>query len=198
MIADRKLPARRVGRAWAVDERALNPFARRPAHRPWKPASAWAVLAAADGSPPPGLAPHERHRALKRLGQGLPAIAGCLSERADRRSFYAHPADAARILASSGVVRTGPSAAAEHGADLLGGGPDEAYVSESSLARISAACHVEERAERANLVLRVVPDAAWPFPDGAKVAPRAVVAVDLLESADERARRAGAEMLGPG
>ena len=54
---------------------------------------------------------------------------------------------------------------------------------------------MEERSERPNLVLRVMGDAHWPFPDGAEVAPRAVAAVDLLESGDERARRAGRELL---
>ncbi|MCY4101723.1 MAG: hypothetical protein OXG55_00435 [bacterium] len=75
-------------------------------------------------------------------------------------------------------------------------GPDEAYVSESALARIAASHHIEERSERPNLILRVIADADWPFPDGAGAAPLAVAAVDLLESDDERARRAGAEILG--
>ena len=54
---------------------------------------------------------------------------------------------------------------------------------------------MEERSERANVVFRVVKDQSWPFPEGAAVAPPAVVAVDLLESEDERSRRAGAELL---
>ena len=54
---------------------------------------------------------------------------------------------------------------------------------------------MEERSERANVVFRVVEDQSWPFPEGAVVAPPAVVAVDLLESEDERSRRAGAELL---
>ena len=54
---------------------------------------------------------------------------------------------------------------------------------------------MEERSERANVVFRVVEDQSWPFPEGAVVAPPAVVAVDLLESEDGRSRRAGAELL---
>ena len=54
---------------------------------------------------------------------------------------------------------------------------------------------MEERTERANVVLRIVEYQLWPFPEGASVAPAAVVAVDLLESEDERSRRAGAELL---
>ena len=198
MIADKKLPARRVGRAWAIDENDLRQqSARRPAHRPWKPASAWAVLAAAEGkSPPQPMAAHDLHRARKRAAEGLQAIVGQLSERAERRSFYAHPSDLSRILASADTVRAGASAAADHGIDLIGEGTDEAYVSESTLAQIAVSHHIEERSERPNLILRVIADADWPFPEGTQVVPPAVAAVDLLESDDERSRRAGAEILG--
>ena len=195
MIADRRLPAQRIGRAWAIDEVALDRTASRPAHRPWKPASAWAVLAAADGQVPQGIPAHEKHRARKRLGHGLLAVADRLCERADRRSFYAHPADIARILALPGVVRTGPSAAADHDMDLVGGGTDEAYVSDFLLERVSTSYHIEERSERPNLILRVISDADWPFPDSAEVVPRTVAAIDLLESDDQRAQRAATEIL---
>ena len=195
MISDGHLAARRVGRVWAISEHDLNAARRRPAHRPWKPESAWAVLAAAEGSPPPSLSAYERHRALKRLQKGLPNIAALLSERADRRTFYAHPADVDRIIAMPGVVKTAASAAEEHSIDLVGPGPAEAYVTETTLGQIALGHHMEERSERPNLVLRVMGDAHWPFPDGAEVAPRAVAAVDLLESGDERTRRAGRELL---
>ena len=195
MISGGHLAARRVGRVWAIDEHDLNAARRRPAHRPWKPESAWAVLAAAEGAPPPSLSAYERHRALKRLQKGLASLAPLLSERADRRTFYTHPADLDRIIATPGVVRTAASAAEEHSIDLVGPGPAEAYVTEATLGRIMLSHHIEERSERPNLVLRVTPDAHWPFPDGAKVAPKAVTAVDLLESGEERARRAGRELL---
>ena len=195
MIADGKLPARRVGRAWAVDERDIRALGRRPAHRPWKPMSAWAVLGAADGETLSSLPAHERHRALKRLQMGLPSIVSLLSERADRRTFYVHPADIDQIITAPGVVRTAASAAEEHGIDLVGPGPAEAYATETALGQLMFGYHVEERPERPNLVLRVVEDAHWPFPDGAEVAPRAVAAIDLLESNDERARRAGRALL---
>lgn len=194
MIADGDLPASRVGRVWVISEPALN-AARRPAHRPWKPASAWAVLAAADGSPLEGIPAYERHRAFERLKRGLAEIVGCLAERAKKRCFYAHPADVARILASRDVVRSGPSVAVDYGGDLVGPGPDEAYVSESSLGQVLASYHLEERNDRPNVVFRVVADDDWPFSEGVKVAPRAVVAVDLLESHDDRSRRTGRELL---
>ena len=122
-------------------------------------------------------------------------IVALLSERCHRRTFYAHPADLDRIVALPGVVRTAAGAADQHGIDLVGPGPVEAYASESVFGRIAAGFHLEERSERPNLVLRVVGDAHWPFPAGTAVAPRAVAAIDLLESDDDRARRAGAELL---
>ena len=127
---------------------------------------------------------------------GLENIVVLLSERARRRTFYAHPADIDRIIAVPGVVRTAASAAEERGIDLIGPGPAEAYVASSVLEEIATRFHIEERSERPNLVLRVVDDAHWPFPDGLVVAPTAVAAIDLLESDDERARRAGAKLLG--
>ena len=197
MISAAQLPASRVGRVWAINERDLSAAVRRPAHRPWKPASAWAVLFAAEGETPPSLSAYERHRALKRLEAGLANLVASLSERSHRRTFYAHPSAVDRILAEPGVVRTAASAADEHGIDLVGPGPAEAYVSESVFGRVAAGFCLEERSERPNLVLRVVGDAHWPFPDGATVAPRVVAAIDLLESGDDRCRRAGAELLEP-
>ena len=145
---------------------------RRPPHRPWKPASAWAVLAAADCSLSSSLAPYQRHRARKRLGAGLANILANLSERARRRTFYAHPADVVRIVSEPGAVRTAASAAEELGIDLVGDGPAEAYVRQSLFNRIASAYHIEERAERPNMVLRIVADADWPFPEGTVTAPR--------------------------
>ena len=68
-------------------------------------------------------------------------------------------------------------------------------MSESVFIRVAAGFCLEERSERPNLGLRVVGDAHWPFPDGATVAPRVVAAIDLIESDDDRCRRAGAELL---
>ena len=197
MISAGMLPARRVGRSWAIDERDLRLAGarRRPPNRPWKPASAWAVLAAADGFEPPSLTPYERHRVRKRLAVGLPNLIAHLSERARRRTFYAHPSTVDLVAAMPGVVRTAASAVDEHQIDLVGPGPAEAYVSQAVFEQIAANHPLEERTERPNLVLRVVADGDWPFPEGTVVAPRAVTAVDLLESDDERARRAGVQLL---
>jgi hypothetical protein len=54
---------------------------------------------------------------------------------------------------------------------------------------------LEPNANRPNLIVRVVDDDVWPFDDDANVAPWPVVAVDLLDSNDERSRRAGLELI---
>lgn len=196
MLTDGTLEGHRVGRGWAIEERAIRTARarRRPAHRPWTSRSAWSVLAMADGSEP-RCNSYERSRAERRLAIGLPQLLDRLSSRARRLTLYAHPATRDRIAVQPGVVRTGASASPEHDLGIVGSGPLDAYLKRSDLQAIRDAFVMEERSERANVVFRIVDDHLWPFPDGAVAAPPAVVAVDLLESEDERSRRAGTELL---
>jgi hypothetical protein len=197
MLAHGVLAGERVGRAWVIDSNDLRQVEhRRPeVGRPWSPASAWAVLALADGEDP-DLSPVERSRARRRLAQGLDVVAGRLSARAELRRFYAHPSVLDRLAAAPAVVRGGISAAAEHGADLVATDGIEGYVRANDLDQLVAKFSLDDEAGRPNVVLRVVDDAAWPFRPGQVVAGRAVVAVDLFESDDPRSRRAGADLLG--
>ena len=196
MLADGTLPGRRIGRTWVIEERALRTAAaeRRGAHRPWNPSSAWRVLALADGAEV-ACTHVERSRARRRLAGGLRSIHGRLESRAHKRRYYVHPSAITRIAGRTDVVRTAASASAEHRLGLVGGADLEAYVRQSALQQLIDEESAEERSDRWNLMLRVVEDHVWPFPPGAEVAPRAVVAIDSLESEDERVRRAGAELL---
>ena len=196
MLSDGTLDGHRVGRGWVIEERSIRTAAasRRPAHRPWTARSAWSVLALADGMEP-RCTSYERSRAKRRLAVGLPNLLDRLGSRARRLSFYTHPGTRDRIAVQPGVVRTAASAAPEHALGIVGSGPLDAYLKSSDLQAIRDAFVMEERSERANVVFRVVEDQMWPFPEGAAVAPPAVVAVDLLESEDERSRRAGTELL---
>ena len=196
MLSDGTLDGHRVGRGWVIEERSIRTAAtsRRPAHRPWTARSAWSVLALADGMDP-RCTSYERSRAKRRLAVGLPNLLDRLGSRARRLSFYTHPGTRDRIAVQPGVVRTAASASQEHALGLVGSGPLDAYLKSSDLQAIRDAFVMEERSERANVVFRVVEDQMWPFPEGAAVAPPAVVAVDLLESEDERSRRAGNELL---
>jgi hypothetical protein len=196
MLADGVLAGERVGRAWVIESEQLRQLEhRRPeVGRPWSAASAWAVLALADGEEP-DLSPVERSRARKRLGRGLDCVAGRVGARAERQSFYAHPGVLGRLADAPEVVRGGVSAAAEHGADLVVGETFEGYVRAGDVAGLVERFGLDGQAARANVLLRVVDDVGWPFKSGQSSAGRAVVAVDLLESEDPRSRRAGADLV---
>jgi len=196
MLTDGVLVGDHVGRAWVIDAGQMRKVGNRRAEvgRPWSPVSAWAVLALAEGEEP-DLSPVERSRARKRLGQGLDCVAGRLSVRAQRRWFYAHPGVLDRLGKAPQVVRSGISAGAEHGADLVVGDGFEGYVRAGDLDEFVLRFGLDDQADRPNVLLRAVSDGAWPFLPGQGLAGRAVVAVDLFESDEPRARRAGAELL---
>jgi hypothetical protein len=91
------------------------------------------------------------------------------------------------------VVRTGVSAAADHGADISAPGVVELYAPARAVPALGRTYHLAE-ADEPNALVHVV-DGPWPFAAGVRVAPRHVVAFDLLDSDDERTRRAGRELL---
>ena len=101
------------------------------------------------------------------------------------------------MAAAPGVVRAGVSASAEHGVGLVVGDEFEGYLRAGDLDEFVERFGLDDQSARPNVLLRVVDDAAWPFRRGQRAAGRAVVAVDLLESDEPRAQRAGAELLGP-
>lgn len=196
MLADDLLAGRQIGREWAIERRALENLRhhRGPVGRPWRASSAWAVLAVAkgDGS---DLSPMDRSRARHRLAEhGLVGLVARLGARAEMRRFYGHPSVLEPLAAEPGVVRSGVSAAANHGADIVASDFLEAYVPAARIAALISQYGLDPDAERPNVVLRVVDEAVWPFAPEMDMAPRSVVAVDLLEADDERSRRAGAEL----
>lgn len=70
----------------------------------------------------------------------------------------------------------------------------EGYVRAGQLDDVVKQFGLDDQSARPNVLLRVIDDEVWPFEPGQRAASRAVVAVDLLESDDPRARRAGAEL----
>jgi len=196
MLVDGVLSGERVGRAWVIEAEQPRQIENRGPEvgRPWRSASAWAVLALADGEDP-DLSAVERSRARKRLAQGLDQVAGRLAARAKLCRFYAHPSVLDRLVDAPAVVRGGISAAVEHGADLVARDGFEGYVRAGDVDALVFKFGLDEQAGRPNVVLRVVDDAVWPFRPGQAAAGRAVVAVDLLESDDPRSRRAGTDLM---
>lgn len=196
MLADGVLAGNQVGRSWVIDSEQLRQLGhRRPeVGRPWSPASAWAVLALADGHTP-DLSPVDRSRAKKRLARGLDVIVGRLGARAVQQWFYGHPGVLDRLAGADDLIRGGASAAAGHEADVVVGDGFEGYVRARDLGGLVRRFGLDGQADRPNVLLRVVDDAVWPFESGQGSAGRAVVAVDLLESDEPRSQRAGAELL---
>lgn len=196
MVAAGQLSGRRIGRSWVLDRADVQRFARaRPgAGRPWSPSSAWNVLALANGDAVRG-SPVDRSRAKKRLQAGLEALAKRLSSRAQSRWFYGHPAVHSEVLSYPGVVASGISALSDHHVDLVTSDQSEAYVRESRVAELADRFALDADADRPNVRLRVVSDDDWPFDAGQRVASVAVVAVDLMDSDDERSQNAARELL---
>ena len=196
MLADGTLRGSRIGRVWAIDRAALDLVSDRStsAGRPWKAASAWAVLALADGREIEGSAV-ARSRARRRLAGGLLPLAEQLRTRAATWHFYGHPSVLDRLPGPARAVRTGLSATGEHGLDLVAVGVYEAYMPESDLAEAVRRFALIEGVERPNVVLRAVEDDNWPFRPDEKVAPIPVVALDLLDANDDRSKRLAVSLL---
>jgi excisionase family DNA binding protein len=206
LVADGSLPGLRVGGRWLVSPSAIEhrQRSRPPPGRPLSAPSAWRVLAvlahAADGLE--GLSPPLRSRARSRAARlrrqpsdAIPqAWRAALRRRAELNQFYGHPSILADIAHDPGLVRSGISAAHDHGADLMVVGGAEGYLRSQDLVRI-----VEQYAlspssgADANVWLRVVGSGAdWLFRQ--RVAPAAVVAADLMERDGFRDQAAGVKL----
>lgn len=200
-IAAGRLQARKGGRDWLVDARAVERAQRqRPGSgRPLSAGMAWAILLLASGEADAAARaagqPRYASRAHAWLEQHeLAEDAARLRGRAEAEEFDAHPSELQRVLARPDVLASGISAGDVVG---LAGGPDavEAYAPASHRERI-----VREHALQPGagpMLLRWVLDDLWPLLDqeGDRRAPRAAILVDLLEHDDPRARREAARAL---
>ncbi|MEW6582932.1 MAG: helix-turn-helix domain-containing protein [Actinomycetota bacterium] len=198
LIADGRLPARRIDdRQWIVDsDDARRLLGRaRPPGRPLSPRSAWAILALAEGIAPKGLSASEMGRARRRLASLAAMPPRALAGRAAVHRFRAHSGVLGRIADDDRLVRAGVTGALNYGADVIALELIEGYVRPGDLDPLAAAYALQVASEgRENVILRV-PIGNWPFEGGARVAPRAVVAVDLIDSGDDRSVRAGHRLL---
>jgi hypothetical protein len=104
--------------------------------------------------------------------------------------FIAHPGELGRLGSHPGLAKSGISAAAAHGLDLVAGAEIDGYVRAGDLAAIERKHALEPASGMdGNVLLRVVPDHAWQL--SGRLAPLAAVAIDLSEEADSRSSRAG-------
>ena len=187
------LDGRKVGGRWLVDSASTQRWSRFRLHdgRPFSPMRSWGYLFVLSGEPVPWLDPATRSRFRKRVRSD--ALRLVLPKLRDRGRAFFFRAAAPALRALHGVpelVRSGVSAAHEAGADLVVRDAFEAYVPLERLRDVAyrLALEVADPAS-ANVILRA-PTLVAPLRQRV-VAPRGVVAADLIESTDERTSRAG-------
>lgn len=193
------LRGRRLGNQLVFDARAVRRRAQAPPGqgRPFTAQAAWAVLAIASGGTWPADDASLRHRQRVRARQAARAAAeGRFARRGVLHAFRVAAADGANLRDDPRLVLGGVSAADRYGFDIAAEGVVEAYVDAALLERLRRSTWMEPAdPAAANLLLRVVPDDVWRVIGGERFAPAAAAAVDLLESDDDRTRRAGARAL---
>jgi excisionase family DNA binding protein len=192
LIGSGSLRARRVGGRWLVDGDAVERrrLGGRLRARPYSSRNAWGLFAIAGGERPSGIDPAAASRLCSRLAaRGLANLAPLLARRARRIALRVHPGELNRLLDDPALVRSGAAAAADLRLGLIAPDAAEGYVAAADFDGLVARHALRPSAEP-NVVLRIV-DGSWPFSPGARVAPLAVVAVDLLEDDDPRAQAAG-------
>lgn len=202
MVRRGKIAARRVGNRYLIDTQELHraELLRRPKSRPLTPRHAWAALAMLSGdtelerTATRGLSSSARSRLRARIATTrIPDLAPLLHIRASTQRYQADEDDIDKLRRAKGVVLTGESAARTYNFDVTAVDHLEAYVTrERALELIHD--YILEPSIEANVTLRIIED-AWPFDRSRLVAPKLIAALDISESTDPRARRAGVEIL---
>ena len=196
MLGDGQLRGQHVGRAWIIERHALEEVRenRPEVGRPWHAQKAWAFLLLAEGRDV-ALSAVDRSRVSRRVEAGVEQNLGRLRARAQKHSFYAHPSVLEQLIRHPDIVRSGISAIDEYSIDLIAQQVVEGYIRQSDVGGLIEQVALDESSDRPNVILRVVRDDAWPFDAHQAVAPKVVVAVDLLDANDERSQRAGRALL---
>ena len=206
LITSGDIHAERHGHVWAVDPRSVNDYDRRrrpTAGRSLSPTMAWAAMLSNFGTTIEDelavafdLHGTERSR-LAKLRERQP---GDWRWRAHRRAtterFNRFDAFLDRIELLDDVVRTGVSALSDYNVDLIAHERHlDVYVPADVANELTKTMRLEPRST-GNLTLRAIPDLDEAgFIMQGDVMPRSVVAVDLLDDADERTARAGADLI---
>lgn len=196
LVAAGDLAGRHLGRAWLIDsdDVARLQGQRRRSGRPAGPKRAWAILEMLEGRRAPWLAPSERSQVrsyLARLDEPeADEWRGILRGRSELRPVRAHPAAVDRLIDADGVLLAGPAEAARRDFDLVVAGDVrvECYVPLGDWEHLARSLALQPGHD-GNVVIRH-PVGIWPF-DQVAVVSDAVIAADLLDSAEPRAVRAG-------
>ncbi len=206
LITSGDIYAERHGHVWAVDPRSVNDYDRRrrpTAGRSLSPTMAWAAMLSNFGTTIEDelafafdLHGTERSR-LAKLRERQPGDWRWLAHRrATTERFDTFDAFLDRIASRNDVVRTGVSALADYNIDLIAHERQlDVYVPADVANELTKTMRLEPRSS-GNLTLRAIPDLDEAgFIMKGDVMPRSVVAVDLLDDADERTARAGADLI---
>ena len=194
MISAGRLRGERPNRDLFVDPDDVLRILKEPrnAGRHLSARSCWRLLMLAEGIVAGESSREEQRRDRARLA-ALPDLEpGVLAARASTHQLVGNRGVLHHLLEDSRVVLGGLSAAAQYGADIVGGGLAEGYADASALSALlrDYALSSKPLGEPANVIIRV-PEPQWPFQQGAKYAPAAVVGADLIDHGDERSVRAG-------
>jgi excisionase family DNA binding protein len=200
LAASGELSARKVGGVWLIDRGSIEQRREHPvpAGRPLSASNAWRVLLLASGEDidedADAVARWRVRDALDR--RGLDGLRGLLRRHAEIDYFWGLTGELRRLRERDDVVLSGTSAAGGHHLDLLSGDRVDVYVSASQAPGVERAHALAPAAgAEANVVLRVVPDDAWPLLAGRRLAPLAAVAIALAEDPDPRGARVGREVI---
>jgi excisionase family DNA binding protein len=169
LISQGDISARRFGRSWMIDSASVHRYLdlRPSVGRPFSPARAWAVLAAASID----------------LDAGR-RLAGLCRRRAVRHAVRVTPGALNAAIADAAIAASGVLRAQELQAAVDARPPFAGYVRAGDFADFVARHHVAIHSEEPNLFLREVDDALWPFDrDGV---PAIVALVDLIDDGDAR------------
>lgn len=191
-----RLPAQRVAGRWLFDASLLKDFGRadRDRGRPYHPDRALALLFLLSGEDAPWLNSYDAWRLRHRASRvDLRKLLGRLSRRAQVLHFRAPDAALKQLVADPAFVASGVSAAARYGADISAAEVVEGYYPKRRAEQLAYRHALEAVPEaRANLIIHGLDR---PLDAERDAMPIAVVALDLMESADARSRRAGEKLL---
>jgi excisionase family DNA binding protein len=192
LIKAGELDAVKVGVAWIVDLASVD----RRRHlgtvigRQFSPHRALGLLMLAADEPAPWLDRVTEWKLRRALGRvGFKGLVPRLRKRAIAYRLRAHPGDLKYLQQEECVVRSGPSAAGELRLEILASDFLEAYVPADELPKLVRRYRFGT-SRLPNMILHVV-NGPWPFASGVRVVPMPFAVVDLLESDEPRAHRAG-------
>ena len=198
LIEAGELAGERVAGRVVLSQAAVDGYRRRSGRKPLRSENAWGLLALVAGAKTAGEVDRRRLWRLRRQLAELEKVGAdwwvwlsLLRRRGDVRLFRAHRSVLERLAADPRLTRTGVSAARDYGFDVVGSGEVDAYVHARDLDAMAEEYVLDVATAGPNVTLRVVPDDVDPAGGRGERALRPAVILDLIDSDDERTRRAG-------